>query len=172
MQFPATLRRQTKEVSEETPPTPTARRSSRDKMVRLGLVVLGAGALVYAASRRMGVDVSSVSEVHEKAADVSEEWREVPLEEVMEETNVTAVTDELGVTDVITDEEESDETPAEDDDGDSSEQRLEESVDDERSSDELENMGESDIQEEPASPGEMTVDEDVVDGLVDEETEE
>ncbi|GAB3035761.1 hypothetical protein [Natronobiforma cellulositropha] len=157
MQRPVIGRQSAERTPSEPERTATAGRSSRLSFGRLALV-LAVAAVVYALSRR--ADVQSIDEARTRASEYADGARAAALTDRLEDTPLERVADRLGLRERL-----SSETPA--DEGSDIDV-----LGPERSPDELESLGESNIQETPARPGELTVEDDVVDDLLDDDGDE
>lgn len=166
-----------------------ARHQSRGGFARKLLAALAVGAAAYLVVRRLRSlpVVPSADDVRDRAVDVSLEdpWT-IPIGEPGEELEAVdaepsaeeALPDEPGADD-RSDEPDVDESPAEtgtDEQpaGSGTDELPEDDLltDEGRSDEEITERAEEEIQEGPAEPGEMAVDEEVVDDLVDEDVEE
>jgi len=113
------------------------------------LLGVGLAGVAYVVARRLRSDRDST--------DDSGDWYQLSIDESVEEaSDEAAAGDDDGAT-------------APDAEGDATDEDL---PGEERTDEEIAQRGEEDIQAEPAPPGEMNVDEEVVEEVVDDETEE
>lgn len=152
----ASVRRSTEEGSGDRSTAGGDERPSGTGLTRTALGVVGIVALAYFASRRAGFSdrVPSVHRVCEQVGDgVPADGRETPTEES---------TEEGGDEERVEGTEDSSEATAE-------EVVSEDVLDEDQSSEAIAERAAEDVQAESPEPGEMAVDEDVVDDVVDEE---
>ena len=134
--------------SEEQPTEANSDRSTGARLVRAVLITAAVAAVVYTVVRRLrGDDGLTIEEIPGREAD---EVSEISIEDSVDSTGQEW--------DVVEEE-------TTDEGGDGSGERSVE----ERSSEELAERATGDVDEESPEPGEMAVDEDVVDELVDED---
>lgn len=142
--------------------------SSGGRLGRYLLIAVGALVVAYVVTRVLGSSGDAVDEIRERATDAVPDEPPHAATETLDRADDIAT---IPIGDSESDEPEPDAESDTDDDGvdviDDAETNAE-YTDDERSDDEITERVESNVQEEPAEPGEMTVDEDVAEELVDE----
>ncbi len=147
-----------------------AGRSLGGRLGRYLLIAVGVFLVAYIVARVRGSSDDAIDEMRDRATDA------VPDDPTQAATETLDRADEVATIPIRESESDDPEPDAEsppetDDDDDDVIDDAEtnaEYTDGERSADEIAERAESDVQEEPAEPGEMAVDEDVAEELVDE----
>lgn len=145
-------------------------RSSGGRLGRYLLVAVGALVVAYVVTRVLGSSDDAVDEIRDRATDAVPDEPPHAATETLDRADDIAT---IPIGESESDEPEPDAESATDTDDDAVDviddaETNAEYTDDERSDDEITERVESNVQEEPAEPGEMAVDEDVAEELVDE----